>query len=148
MQNATCKTDDLPPAPPRRQFSLQSALIAVTVACISLAVGRIVWPLLPPAGQLVDIRLIPLAVVIALLTITGGRTTRGVAIGGILGLCLGCARFDEARWPLSDQVLTLLATGAFGAWLGGALHAGKIGYDRTALIAILGLFGWFTLWLR
>ena len=147
MQSTECKTDDPVTSPPRPQFSLRSALIVVTVACISLAVGRIVWPLLPPVGLLIDLRVIPLAVVIALLAITGGRATRGVAVGGILGLCLGCARFDEARWPLSDQVLTLLATGAFGAWLGGALHAGKIGYDRTALIAILGLFGWFTLWL-
>lgn len=115
-----------------------TALIAV---CIALAIGRLLWPHLPRFGLLVDVRLIPLAVAIGLLAITGGRVTRGVAIGGIAGLCLGCAWFDEARWPLYDQVLSLLAAGAFGAWLGGALHAAKLRYDRTALAAILALFG-------
>lgn len=118
-------------------------MIAVTGACMLLAVGRLVWPLLPSVGLLIDPRLIPFVVVVALLVVTRGRTTRGVALGGIAGLCLGCARFEEARWPLHDQVFSLLAAGAFGAWLGGALHAGKAGYDRTALTAILVLFGWF-----
>ena len=29
----------------------------------------------------------------------------------------------------------------FGAWLGGALHAAKLGYNRTALAATLALVG-------
>jgi hypothetical protein len=61
----------------------------------------------------------------------------------IVCMMLAAARLDEARWPLHDQVFSLLAMGALGAWLGGALHAGKLGYNRTALIAVLGLFGWF-----
>lgn len=139
MQNK--KVSDATATSPPKQFSLQSAMIALTAACIALAVGRLLWPHLPRLSLLIDVRLIPFAVAVGLLAITGGRVTRGVAIGGIAGLCLGCGRFNEARWPLYDQVFSLLATGAFGAWLGGALHAAKLGYNRTALAAILALFG-------
>lgn len=114
-------------------------MAVMTVLCIGLAVLRL-------GVFLFDRRSIPFMITALVLIFSKGTATRGAALGGIGGFCIGLLRFDEWRAPLSDEFFTLAASGACGGWFGAAFQATSRGHETIGLVALFSFFVWFTFW--
>lgn len=124
----------------RWQFSLSRLMAITTSLCICLAVLRL-------GVLLFDRRTVPFLITAIVLVFSKGAAMRGAALGGIVGLCFGMARFEVGRIPISEELFTVAAAGACGAWFGAAFQATKRGYETVGLLALLPFFVWFTFWL-
>lgn len=119
------------------QFSLAALMIAMSVVCVLLVLLPVLW-------FLIDRRTIALVAVVAVAIVGEGKATRGVAIGGVAGICLGLFGWDKRWWgwnePL-DDMFTVLTVGACAAWLVAAIQLAKRG-EKSGFAALLAFVTW------